>query len=371
MSWLPWLALLAILIAVTLLAYRRPPQMQLTRELPPSVFEGGEVALRVTLRVRHRLPVRVYLEDPPPRTLVPDKTLDFGGLLWGEGKYEVAARLRANKRGVYAWPAARLRWADPFGLRWRTVSLPLASELEVYPGMHGLLLPSLLRPLLSEGELTRTLGLDDPLSLRGARPYVPGDPPARVAWKLSARGGTLMVRELERTASGALHLHLDTQGSAMYLDSAVRLAASLLAEAQEARLPVAVSTPLNSTEPGTSEEALRRALRLLAEVQSSEAEPSIPTPRRGSNLIVITRDAGNPLIEAALRARAEAGRVVLVVLPEGFYLEPGELGRPMHGAPPEAVRDLERRAGVLAESGVLVFVLRGNQSVLKLTIQQN
>lgn len=366
MSWLPWLTLLAVLVAVTLLAYRRPPQIELTRELPPNVFEGGEVGLRVSLRVRAPLPVRVYLADPPPRTLVPDKMLDFGGLLWGEGEYELAARLRANRRGVYGWPGARLRWADPFGLRWREVALPLATELEVYPGAHGLALPNLLRPLLSEGELTRTLGLDDPLSLRGARPYLPGDPPARIAWKLSARSGTPMVRELERTASGALHVHLDLQGGETYLDSAARLAASLLLEAQEARLLVAVSTPLGATEPGTSQEALRRALRLLAQARTSDAEPDIPMPRRGSNLIVLTQRAGDALVKAALRARAEAGRVVLVVLPEGFYLEPGELGRPMHGAPPEGVRDLERRANILAESGVLVFVLRGNQSVLRL-----
>jgi hypothetical protein len=58
--------------------------------------------------------------------------------------------------------------------------------------------------------------------------------------------------------------------------------------------------------------------------------------------------------------------VTLVVLPEGFYLEPGETGRPIRHAPPGTVRDLERRAGVLAEAGVLVFVLRGNQSVLTL-----
>ncbi len=366
MSWLPWLALLVILIVVTLLTYRRPPQVRLTRELPPGVFEGGEVGLKVTLHVRAPLPVRVYLADPPPRTLVPDVALDFGGLLRGEGQYELTARLKANKRGVYAWPGARLRWADPFGLRWREVALPHETQLEVYPGAHGLKLPNLLRPLLSDGELTRSLGLDDPLSLRGARPYQPGDPPARMSWKLSARAGTPMVRELERTASGTLHVHLDTQGGETYLDSAARLAASLLLEAQELRLPVAVSTPTGATEPGTSHEALRRALRLLAEVRASDAEPNIPMPRRGSNLIVVTRDANNTVVEAALRTRAEAGRVVLVVLPEGFYLEPGELGRPLHGAPPEGVRDLTRRAGVLAESGVLVFVLRGNQSVLRL-----
>ena len=66
------------------------------------------------------------------------------------------------------------------------------------------------------------------------------------------------------------------------------------------------------------------------------------------------------------RARATASRVVIVAVPEGFYLEPGETPRRQWVGAPDTVRELERRAGVLAEAGVLVFVLRGNQSVLRL-----
>ncbi|WP_370657427.1 DUF58 domain-containing protein [Deinococcus sp. KNUC1210] len=239
------------------------------------------------------------------------------------------------------------------------------------------MLPDLLRPLLSEGELSRTLGLDDPISLRGARPYLPGDPPGRIHWRLSARhlaehagdSGELMVRELERTASSSLHIHLDTAGNDVYLESVVRLAASLVQEALELRLPVALSDGQGSTSSGQTPDHLRRVLRRLAEATVGPAE-HIPVVRPGSNLIVLTQRAGGTLLHSALLARAQAARVVIVALPEGFYLEPGELPRRQWAGLPEAVRELERQAGVLAAAGVAVLVLRGNMSVLRLGRQE-
>ncbi|WP_052351589.1 hypothetical protein [Deinococcus pimensis] len=166
-GFLLWFALLAALVGVTLLLYRRPPVVTLERHLPGSVFADGQFRLDLRVRVRSRLPVRVFLDDSPPRTLVPDAIVDFGGLLWGDTTHDVTSRVTANRRGVYTWAPPTLRWADPFGLRWRSVTLDApATSIEVYPGTHGLVLPDLLRPLLSEGALSRTIGLEDPISLR-------------------------------------------------------------------------------------------------------------------------------------------------------------------------------------------------------------
>ncbi|MHA0034752.1 hypothetical protein ACXXDK_07445 [Deinococcus sp. PESE-38] len=60
--------------------------------------------------------------------------------------------------------------------------------------------------------------------------------------------------------------------------------------------------------------------------------------------------------------------MTILALPEGFYLEPGENPRRQWAAVPDTVRDLERQAGALAAAGILVFVLRGNQSVLRLGV---
>lgn len=67
-----------------------------------------------------------------------------------------------------------------------------------------------------------------------------------------------------------------------------------------------------------------------------------------------------------MHARAQASRVSIIAMPEGFYLEPGENPRRQWAGLPDTVRELERMSGILADSGILVYVLRGNQSVLKL-----
>ncbi|PYE56272.1 DUF58 domain-containing protein [Deinococcus yavapaiensis] len=365
-TYLLWLGVLALIVTATLLLYRRPPKVDVTRTLPSSIFANQSMELAVRVRVRASLPTRVHLEDAPPRTIVPDATVDFGGLLLGDSEHELRVKLTANRRGVFEWQDVKLAWADPFGLKWRSVTLPVRSVVEVYPRTHGLVLPNLLRPLLSEGNLTRTIGLEDPMSLRGARPYVPGDAPSRISWKLSARSGELMLRELERTASSSLQVHLDLHGNDTYVESAVRLAASLVGEALDLGLPVSVSDASGATETGHTPEALRLALRKLAQAKAETGPQRVPPPKLGSNVVIITGAASDDLVREALGARSGASRVVIVALPEGFYLEPGEKGRPIRSAPPDEIRALERRAGVLAESGVLVFVLRGNQSVLKL-----
>ncbi|NJK45437.1 MAG: hypothetical protein HC933_15235 [Pleurocapsa sp. SU_196_0] len=51
-----------------------------------------------------------------------------------------------------------------------------------------------------------------------------------------------------------------------------------------------------------------------------------------------------------------------------FYLEPGEKARPMFTSAGEDIRELQRRAGVLEEAGVCAIVLRGDDSVLKLSL---
>jgi hypothetical protein len=94
----------------------------------------------------------------------------------------------------------------------------------------------------------------------------------------------------------------------------------------------------------------------------------VPLPAPGANLIVIAPRASTAVVEGCIHARARAARVTLILLPEGFYLEPGEKARPMFATATEDIRDLERRAGILEEAGVRAVVLRGNDSVLKLSL---
>lgn len=364
-----WLALLGAALLLVWALYRQPPSVELSRELPTGGFEGHTLPLTVRVKLRSRLPTRVVIQDEPPRRVVADIVPVIQATLFGELHTQTDTTLTLNRRGVYQWQGATLSWADPLGLFWRSVTLDTPQRLEVYPATHGLILPDLLRPLLSEGALSRSLGLEDPLSLRGAREYSVGDPPSRMHWRLSARGAGLMVRELERTASSSLSIYLDLQhASEVYLESAVRLAASLVQEAQQLGLAVSVATDTGASPSGRNYESQRLALVALAEAAPTTAAPHIPAPPLGSNLIVLTQRADDKLVGQAITARGRASRVSIVALPEGFYLEPGEKPRKQWASPPETVRALAARAGTLAEFGVLVYLLRGNQSVLKLGV---
>ncbi|MFK7602739.1 DUF58 domain-containing protein [Deinococcus sp. SM5_A1] len=366
-SALVWLAVLGVLAGLLWAAYRQPPRVTLTREVPPNGFQGTRLPLTVRLELHSRLPIRYLLEDPTPRAVVVDAPVRLSGELLGHSEQEVRTHLTLNSRGVYEWPGATLHWADPLGLFWRSVSVPASQHLDVFPSPHSLRLPDLLRPLLSEGGLSRRLGLDDPISLQSVREYVPGDPPGRIHWRSSARTGTLSVREPERTAASSVTVYLDvSSGGEVFTESAVRLAASLVQEALALELPVSVATNAGVTPTGRHAEALHSALLRLAQLQPDPAPPVIPPTRSGGNLIILSASPAPALIAGAMRARATASRVAIVAMPEGFYLEPGEKPRRQWVAAPDSVKNLERQAGVLAGAGILVFVLRGNQSVLRL-----
>lgn len=367
-----WGVLLALVVLAVWLLYRRPPAVEVTRVLSAErVFVGTPFSIRFAVRARSPLPVRIQVEDHPPRAVVGDTVSAAGAFFVGEFAQELDIPMRANRRGEYTWAGVQLRYADPFGLFWRTVELDLPQTLTVLPSTHGLKLPELLRPMLSEGEMTRTLGLEDPMSLRGVRGYVPGDPPRRIHWKASGRTGALMVRELEHTAASKLVIAIDARGNADYLESATRLAASLLREADELHLPTLLGLPARRGEaprtvPASGPEGRMLALGALSRLRLTEEAPVLPTVPSGSNFVVITMEGGRELMDELMRARVSAARVAVIALPEGFYLEPGETGRRMHAAPPDTVRLLERQAGVLAENGVRLYLVRGNQSVLRL-----
>jgi uncharacterized protein (DUF58 family) len=382
-SVVPWLLLIALIAALLLFAYRVPPRVTMTRTLQtPRTFVGASLEVQLTVHVQTWLPTLLTFSEVVPRTLIPDHLVGVTGLFWGSSQHEFSYRITPNARGEYAWAASSLSWSDPLGLfvRDAKISAQERATLLVYPGMHALELPDLVRPLIADGPRAKAWGLEDPMTLRGVRDYVPGDETRRIHWRQTARFGMtgnhfnrLVVREPERVAATGVHVHLDLSSGGrsgeVYLESAVRLAASLLRHAFDTGLRVNASSLTGITAPGSSFDALERALAFLAAAHLEPAAPvNVPLPAPGANLIVIAHHASTALVEGCIHARARAARVTLVMLPDGFYLEPGENPRPMFNSATEDIRDLERRAGILEEAGVRAVVLRGNDSVLKLSL---
>jgi uncharacterized protein (DUF58 family) len=376
----PWLAWLAILALGVWWLYRQAPKITAQRVLQHTrAFTKDPVGVQLEVQVSSPIPTLLTLSENLPLTLIPDRQTGMSGLFWGQSKHTLEYRVRPNVRGEFEYPNLSLSWSDPFGLWQRFTQVPATSQkLLVYPGLHALELPDLVRPLLADGPKAKVFGLEDALSTRGVRDYVPSDDVRRIHWKQTARFGQigeryqrLVVREYERVAATGVHLHLDLSATGrsgeVYLESACRLAASLLRHAADAGLKVSVSSALDSVEAGSSFSALERVLGFLATIKLEPNAPLfVPLPEAGTNLIVLTHAAPTEVVTGAIKARARAARVLLIAMPEGFYLEPGESGRTVHHAPPDAVRELMRRAGILEEAGVRAVLLRGDESVLKL-----
>jgi hypothetical protein len=64
--------------------------------------------------------------------------------------------------------------------------------------------------------------------------------------------------------------------------------------------------------------------------------------------------------EAFLQGARRAREGVLILLPEGYFLFPGEKGRPVYGKPPGLERALRYR-GLLLDHG-LRLVVRGHET---------
>jgi uncharacterized protein (DUF58 family) len=376
----PWLMWLGILALAVWWLYRHAPKVTAQRVLQHTrAFTKDVVGVRLEVQIFSAVPTLLTLNENLPLTLIPDRQTGLSGLFWGQSKHTLEYQLSPNLRGEFAHPDLSLTWSDPFGLWQRFGKISASSQkLLVYPGLHTLELPDLVRPLLADGPKAKMFGLEDALVTRGVRDYVSGDDQRRIHWKQTARFGQvgeryqrLVVREYERVAATGVHLHLDLSATGrsgeVYLESACRLGASLLRHAADEGLKVSVSSAMDRVEAGSSFASLERVLGFLATIQLEPNAPLlVPLPEAGANLIVLTHTAPTEMVIGAIKARARAARVLLIALPEGFYLEPGESGRTVHHAPPDEVRELTRRAGILEEAGVRVVVLRGDESVLKL-----
>lgn len=181
-----------------------------------------------------------------------------------------------------------------------------------------------------------------------------------LARKASLRLGRPVVREVERRLEGGLFLHVDTQSlHPSYLDHAASLALGLLLEAERRgeRYGLSASEVLPL---GRGKAHLRRALELLARLAPSPAAPLPPPAPWGSTYVLLTQGAEEAFLKAALRGARRAREGLLVLLPEGYFLFPGEKGRPVHGKPPGLERALRYRALLLAH-GVRLLVVRGHE----------
>lgn len=243
--------------------------------------------------------VRVRLDGPVPwaHALISDfvpygvEYLDgptfVEGPLRRDRPFEWSYRVRVPAAGVVRFEGVRVQTADLQGffvhsafLRSPLVlrSLPVPAQLRgavATTKQHNLLLPPGIHRLRASGAGSDLLDLRD---------YRPGDPPRTIAWKVSARRGRLITKELESEVPIRCTLFVDSSasvrvpaspmqrsgpGTSRPFDRLVELTAGLMQSCVAARDPVGLclSDEAGATwvAPGRSGTHQTQMLRLLAD----------------------------------------------------------------------------------------------------------
>lgn len=233
---------------------------------------------------------------------------------------------RAEHRGRYRLGPVELQSGDPFGLFSYRKQLDLYHELVVYPRLVPL--PQSER---SGGELSGATRIAPGRSsgspvIRSLRQYVVGDPWNQIAWRPSARHGSLLVKELEPDPVADEWIVLDLVPrdgrQRRVTEHAVSLAASFALERLDAARDVGLLVNRRIPAIVDADAGDRQRLRILetlAVVQPyGEADPVALIARyakrfsRSTNVIVISTGSGHGLV-APLRHLQQRGVPLLAV----------------------------------------------------------
>ncbi len=112
--------------------------------------------------------------------------------------------------GAYHFGPTSALIGDPFGIFQFTMTQTQSDNIEVLPktiALHDFELPA---SLSSSGSGLRESPIaGNSVNVLGVRDYVKGDPITRIHWRLSARHGSLVVKELENSVSTDVTLFVD------------------------------------------------------------------------------------------------------------------------------------------------------------------
>lgn len=183
----------------------------------------------------------------------------------------IAAPLRPMERGVARLPAVRVWSTFPFGLARKSLTFEAPRSIEVRPAdlpLRGGLVERLAARASAGVDAERAAGSGE--EFFGLREYVVGDSPRQIAWRASARTGTLVVRQHAMPSPIRLWvvLRFGDAGSAdrRLSERAIALAASLLRAADEQGVAVGLAVPAGPVvlPPRVDRRQLDRALSALA-----------------------------------------------------------------------------------------------------------
>jgi len=362
----------ALLLALPFVSYlvgmSALANLEFSREVPASAWDGEVVSFFVVAHNRGRLP-RLYLEvrDHLPEWLEPADGVWPVLSVSGGASVRVPYSVRALKRGSY-----RLEWItvtalDPLGIFAFSRRFRVPSDFLVFPRPQPI-----MELLLSGAErygfrdlpiaATRGSGIDPD----GVREYVPGDPLRRMHWKSTARTGRLNVIEFEESRAMNVVLALETYrkahvgfGKHSTLEYLVQTAASVAQHALRQSASIRLITggdPGRDTGAGRGMDHFYVILSELARVEADAGEfMSHHLPERmgrllpGTTVVILTTgmDRGLP---GVLGQFTRSGIQVVVAYAVGASFPGGERSA--------TEEDVEEFVGQVCAADAVPFLLK-------------
>lgn len=185
-------------------------------------------------------------------------------------------RETVSRRGVHRLPPYELASGFPFGFIDRRKRFPDNLEVIVYPRVYAVR-TTVLEQYHAGRHTPQNVGGDGD-EFFNLRDYVIGDDVRRIAWRVSARVGRWVVREMTRSRSRFIVFNLDTlrkphvEDYEARFEDAVELVASLAVTLLRQHYNVAIHTAANFVEGGEGTAHELRVLDLLARIEPLDAD---------------------------------------------------------------------------------------------------
>lgn len=267
---------LSFLAAAYLLTRRSLNGLAIRGEAPAAVHRSDMFGVHLRLDNSRRLLPLVSLRISCPEltdsesTYITSIPANTAGLVRLKGRFP--------RRGVHTLPPVLIETSFPLGLFRRRLTCRYGREVVVYPRVKAVR-SAALEQMHGIGDTPR-LKRGDGDEFFSLRDYIPGDDPRKIVWRVSARVGHLVVRELEPSTSHNIVIGLDTRFADQLenfvdlFEDAVDLTASLAISFLKGNYAVAVATPEASVPLGEGNAHSIAVLDMLARISPTSASAS-------------------------------------------------------------------------------------------------
>jgi uncharacterized protein (DUF58 family) len=243
--------------------------IKVMREAPYASHRGAPFS--VSVRIENRRAVLPLVSVRLEHADAPDTPLGYIVSIPARRGAVLRFTQTFERRGVHRLPDLQLVTTFPFGLIETRRSFHDEVEVVVYPRVLAAR-TAMVDRVRGAGEIPKLVqGEGD--EFHSLREYVPGDDLRYIAWRVSARTDTLMVKELEQQTSKFVVFVLDTrlrpeiEDFIDHFERAIELVASLATTLIHRNYVVAVTTPNSFLPEGEGESHALKLLDMLARLE--------------------------------------------------------------------------------------------------------